>query len=292
MLYPMRNTKPGIRVLVLLFAFILAQPLFVSTADCANCMLDCMRVWSCTNPAGQHCAEEQSKAWDMCKIRCDGKTAPAGTGWGSIAYSAKDHISGWSYEHDHRGTAEQVALQWCNRDRGANCVLRVSFYNSCGAVAADGDTVASGTASTKAGAEQQAMAECTRAGGRLCAVQASACSGAGSTTTSAPSAPRPPRAISWGAIAYSSKDMGAGWSQGKDDRASAEKEAVSACGQRGKACVLQTAFNKQCGALAADRDFTGWGVAADQRTAQQHAIDECKKAGGARCVLHISFCSL
>jgi hypothetical protein len=86
--------------------------------------------------------------------------------------------------------------------------------------------------------------------------------------------------------------MGAGWSQGKDDRASAEKEAMTACAQHGKACVLRTTFNKQCGALAADRDFTGWGTSADQREAQQKAIDDCKKSGGARCVLHISFCSM
>ena len=35
--------------------------------------------------------------------------------------------------------------------------------------------------------------------------------------------PAPPKATSWGAIAYSVADMGAGWSMGKSDRASAEK---------------------------------------------------------------------
>jgi hypothetical protein len=85
--------------------------------------------------------------------------------------------------------------------------------------------------------------------------------------------------------------MGAGWSQGKSERAGAEKEAMNTCSQRGKACALRIAFNKQCGALAADRDFTGWGVSMDPGEAQRKAIDECTKAGGARCVLHISFCS-
>jgi hypothetical protein len=66
---------------------------------------------------------------------------------------------------------------------------------------------------------------------------------------------------------------------------------MAACAQRGKECVLRTAFNKQCGALAADRNFTGLGVSADQREALQKALDECKKAGGTRCVPHISFCS-
>jgi hypothetical protein len=104
--------------------------------------------------------------------------------------------------------------------------------------------------------------------------------------------PAAPRKISWGAIAYSIKDMGAGYSQGKDDQASAEKEAMAVCSQRGKACVLRAAFNKQCGAFAVDREFSGVGTSADQREAQQKAVDECKKAGGARCVLHISFCSM
>jgi hypothetical protein len=104
--------------------------------------------------------------------------------------------------------------------------------------------------------------------------------------------PPPPKAISWGAIAYSSKDMGAGWAQGKADRASAEKEAMDACAKRGKSCVLRTAFNKQCGALAADHEITGWATSTDQREALQKAIDECKKAGGSMCVPHISFCSM
>jgi hypothetical protein len=121
-------------------------------------------------------------------------------------------------------------------------------------------------------------------------MMASVCSNA-NASTAPPSTPPPPKAVAWGAIAYSSKDMSAGYAQGKNDRASAEKEALSICAQRGKACVVQTAFNKQCGALAADRDFTGFGTSADQREANQKAMDDCKKAGGARCALHISFCS-
>jgi hypothetical protein len=86
--------------------------------------------------------------------------------------------------------------------------------------------------------------------------------------------------------------MGAGYSQGKPDRASAEKEAMSICSQRGKGCVLRTAFNKQCGALAADRDFTGWAISTDQTDALRKAIEECKKSGGTTCAPHIAFCSM
>ena len=86
--------------------------------------------------------------------------------------------------------------------------------------------------------------------------------------------------------------MGAGWSQGKSDRGAAEREAMALCQQRGKSCVLRATFNKQCSALAADRNFEGLGVSADVREAQQKAIDECRKAGGTRCAPHIMFCSM
>ena len=72
------------------------------------------------------------------------------------------------------------------------------------------------------------------------------------------------------------------------------------CGERGHEHLCPTrqgvrvegAFNKQCGALAADRTFTGWATSADQRQALQKAVDECKKAGGTMCVPHIAFCSM
>jgi hypothetical protein len=224
---------------------------------------------------------------ELCKIQCQGKS---NSGWGAIAYSKKDKVSGWSFEQVDKATAEKIAVQYCTRSGGVKCSVEASFNHACGAVAADGDIVTWGTDATKLKAEQRSLAECSRAGGKKCAVEAWVCS-APNASAAPPSAPRPPKNTSWGAIAYSSADMGAGWSQGKDDRASAEKEAMTACSQRGKACVLRTAFNKQCGSLAADRDFTGLGTSADQREAQQKAIDECRKAGGARCVLHISFCS-
>jgi hypothetical protein len=109
--------------------------------------------------------------------------------------------------------------------------------------------------------------------------------------TNKPNPPAQPRAISWGAIAYSASDMKAGWSQGKSDRGSAEKEAMNTCSQRGKACVLRIAFNKQCGALAADRSFVGWATSTEARAAQQKAVEECTKNGGMKCALHVFFCS-
>jgi hypothetical protein len=85
--------------------------------------------------------------------------------------------------------------------------------------------------------------------------------------------------------------MKAGWSQGKRDRVSAEKEAMNTCSQRGKACTLRIAFNKQCGALAADGSFVGWATSTEPREAQQKALKECAKNGGMKCALHVFFCS-
>jgi hypothetical protein len=79
--------------------------------------------------------------------------------------------------------------------------------------------------------------------------------------------------------------------QAKDDRASAEKEALSVCSQRGKACVVMTAFNKQCGGLARDGRVAGTAVAADQQVALQQAREACTKNGGTRCVAQVLFCS-
>jgi hypothetical protein len=275
------------KVLILLFASSLVRPAFISNAAGADCITECMQrsgCWSGRSISDPHACNVQP---ELCRIQCQGKSS---SGWGAIAYSKKDKISGWSFEQDNKATAEKTAMQYCNKSGGAQCVVETSFNSICGAVAADGDIVAWGTSGTKVSAQQRAAAECTKLGGKKCEVEAAVCSSANSST-GPPSAPRPPKTVSWGAIAYSSADMGAGWSQGKDDRASAEKEAMTACAQRGKSCVLRTAFNKQCGALAADRDFTGWGTSADQREALQKATDDCKKAGGTRCVFHISFCS-
>ena len=280
---PGRFMKQRTKVLILLSVSSLVSLTLVPAAAGQSCLQMCMDSSQLiSGMTYQH-------KYELCEIRCKGKDL---TSWGAIAYSKRDKISGWSFEQVDRASAERVALQYCNQNGGVKCLMENSFYATCGAVAAAGDLVALGTAGTEASAQQFAMAECTKLGGKKCEVEASVCSAHGSSNSSGtPPPPPPPQAISWGAIAYSSTDMGAGWSQGKNDRASAEKEAMAVCAQRGKGCVLRAAFNKQCGALAADRNFTGSGVSADQRQALQQALDTCRKAGGTRCVPHISFCS-
>ena len=284
--------QPG-RVVILLSVSFVVPWAFLSTAAAADCVVACMERSGCWSGRSVSDPASCNNMPELCAIQCRGKT---NNGWGAIAYSKKDKISGWSFEQENKSTAERVALQFCAKQGGGKCLVEVSFNRACGAVAADGEIVAWGSSGTKASAQQRALAECFQAGGKKCAMEAWVCSSPnGIPGANPPSSPAPPKNasnVSWGAIAYSSKDMGAGWSQGKADRASAAQEALNACSQRGKACVLRTAFNRQCGALAADGDFTGTASSAGQREAQLKAIEECKKAGGARCVLHISFCSM
>ena len=219
-------------------------------------------------------------------------------GWGAIAFSTKDRISGWAYEKADKASAANLAMQYCVKQGGAKCQVITTFYRTCGSVASDGNVYGWGTAGSKQGAQERALAECAKSGGKDCTVEAWTCSAPNSGSDSAPEQPAPrsntstPRNVaSWGAIAYSARDMGAGWSQGKEDRASAERDALSACTKRGKQCVVQTAFRNECGALAADGLFTGWATSTDQTQALQKALAECRKSGGSRCVPHIAFCS-
>jgi len=275
--------KRGLKLSFLLSASLLVPPPFIATAVDPKCYQDCLESHDCFSP---HPVGGAAGCYEICRTLC------ADDGWGAIAYSWKDRIFGWSYALGDRHTAQQAAMQSCERAHGSGCIVQASYYESCGAVAADADIVGWGTESTKAAARQRALEECAKAGGKHCVVQVAVCSARNGNSTGGPaSPPPPPRAIAWGAIAYSTRDMGAGWSQDKNDRASAEQEAMSACTQRGKGCVLQTAFNKACGALAADREVAGWGTSADQREANQKAIAACKQAGGRACALHISFCS-
>ena len=208
--------------------------------------------------------------------------------YGAIAFGAVNGAEGISWNKGTQAEADQAALATCGK-RGNNCKIVHRFRDTCAAlaVAAGAQHYEAAAGDSAKQAESNATALCQRNWGR-CLSDLSACSLTGAAR---PSAPSPPRATSWGAIAYSTADMAAGSSQGKSDRASAQKEAMSICSQRGKACVLRIDFNKQCGALAADRDFAGWGASTDPREAQRKAIDDCAKAGGARCVLHVFFCS-
>jgi hypothetical protein len=141
------------------------RPTFYATADCfSNCMAYCWNGGSETDP--EYCRD----ALYRCHIECE-----VGNSYGAIAYSAKDQGVGWSRGSDDLSKAKKAAMDNCAA-RGSACKLLVWFNNSCGALATDGNIVRWGTALVKHNADQRALAECKKAAGKECAIQASVCS--------------------------------------------------------------------------------------------------------------------
>lgn len=95
----------------------------------------------------------------------------------------------------------------------------------------------------------------------------------------------------WGAIAYSKKDKAYGSSWNQDTKAEATKMAMDNCIKHGSNCVLWIYFNKECGAIAVDGNFAGWGTANARYYAKQRAIEECTSNGGRSCYVLDSVCS-
>jgi hypothetical protein len=114
------------------------------------------------------CNDQQHR----CQIQCDGQNKKS---YGAIAYSKKDQGVGWSYGWNEVSKAKKVALDNCSK-HGSGCEIWVWYANSCGAVAADGKIVTWGSAAAKQSADQRALAECAKAGGKKCVIQASQCS--------------------------------------------------------------------------------------------------------------------
>jgi hypothetical protein len=251
--------------------------------DYASCSAHCPFESYCQGPAGAQygCVMQ---CYENCR-RMNPQTPPQPAPYGAIAFG-DGGAEGMAWNQPTGAEADQVALAVCAR-YGKNCKLVYRFQNTCGALAKSDDNRHSETAAgpTKEQAEASAIGVCRSRWGK-CASDLSSCSYADRHVP-----PPPPRTISWGAIAFSAVDGQAGWSQAKDDRATAEKEALSVCSQRGKACVVVTAFNKQCGGLVRDGSIAGTAVAADQQAVLQQATQACTKNGGKRCVPQVLFCS-
>jgi hypothetical protein len=78
--------------------------------------------------------------------------------WGSIAYNSKSGSYGYAVDRTTRRDAETEAFRLC----GANCDLVRTFRNSCGAVAARPNRVASDTGASREIAEAKALKKCGR----------------------------------------------------------------------------------------------------------------------------------
>lgn len=112
------------------------------------------------------CQEIRAK----CQVKCSGQKS-----YGAIAYSKKDKGWGFSFNWDSEPRAEKEAVKNCSA-HGKACESIVWYYNGCGAVVADGDVVTYGRDNAKVRAEQIAMSECKKAGGKNCVLQTSQCS--------------------------------------------------------------------------------------------------------------------
>ena len=230
------------------------QPTLGQSNDFNDCYSNCTLVCPVGPTSDFSC---RMNCANKCTAQSLAKPAPPAP-YGAIAYGDQG-AEGMSWNQTSAAEADRVALNYCAR-YGTNCKLVYRFQNTCGALAKSDDKrhFQAATAPTKEQAEESAIGTCKSHWGK-CASDLSSCSYADRHVP-----PPGPRAISWGAIAFSSADGQTGHSQAKDDRAAAEKEALSDCSRRGRSCVVMTAFNKQCGALVRDGKIAGVAAAADQ----------------------------
>jgi hypothetical protein len=99
--------------------------------------------------------------------------AVADDNYGAIAYSPSTGNYGYSYDYSSRGEAERSALTRCKKD---DCVIKVWFKNSCGALAKAGNGALgySWAASNREEAESEALSQCRKRGSK-CRIVCWAC---------------------------------------------------------------------------------------------------------------------
>jgi hypothetical protein len=164
--YLMKLTAKPLMLLLVGLALGL-KPSRPSSAAGADCLYECQGpICSDFGNKADFCQELRAK----CQAKCSGRKW-----WGAIAYSAKDKQFGWSYDFSDLRDAKKTAMDKCSKT-GSACKLWVWYENECGAIAADGDIVTWGTAGVRESAQQRAMLECKKAGGKNCAIQVWSCS--------------------------------------------------------------------------------------------------------------------
>jgi hypothetical protein len=137
----------------------------------ADCYSDCMALYGCESSIdSSYCSGTSARCSTECRNSANNKS------YGAIAYSAIDGAYGYSDRWDNQEKAERTALKYCS-ENGSGCEIIVWFYNSCGAVAADGNTVTWGQDTSETEAKRKALDECRRrAGGQNCEIKISHCS--------------------------------------------------------------------------------------------------------------------
>jgi hypothetical protein len=143
-----------------------------------------------------------------------------------------------------------------------------------GAGAARADCVSDCDAATYCDSEMQSSGECAR---KLNDCYISECSRSGTR---------------YGAIAYGAKSGAAGWAYDFDDGDSAERFALSKCGEHGEDCRAVVTFSNACAAVAAAGEGFAAATGPTQDDAQGRALAACrKKSGGTTCEIQAWSCS-
>jgi Domain of unknown function (DUF4189) len=117
-------------------------------------------------------------ARNNCKLSCPREpSTKMTTAYGALAYGADSTAWGFSYRQSSAAAADRVALNGC-RPNGDDCKVVYHFSNTCAALAAveDKGVFATANATSRRGAEQAAMAACTRDNGEGCVMEVSTCS--------------------------------------------------------------------------------------------------------------------
>ena len=98
------------------------------------------------------------------------------TRWGSIAVDNASGMTGIQGNMLSRRKAERSALAHCREKGGANCEVKITYYNQCGVLAWGDGMMSTASAPTRKEAAGLAIAEYERAAGAQCQVFFSDCS--------------------------------------------------------------------------------------------------------------------
>ena len=248
--------------------------------------------------------------------------------YGSLAFgisrNSAQEQTGWDVTRTgtSRSAARDAALAVCRTPLNegqtiSGCREVLWFRNACGSIAANAIVYPHprifgvGWGASESVAEQKAIAACSAAGGKDCAIRTSqdsegnssnrtVCAKAGSAAPSGeasmipplPSSPEDPEQPTplreYGSMAFSMNPWG--WSGGfgsisptaaRDGAVAACERACSDCGT----CREVLSFRNACGGLAESPDRTragaGWGTSAT--LAGERAVAACHAAGGREC---------
>ena len=147
----------------------LAMRALPASADCVD---DCQAATYCDD--AMHLSGECSDKLNQCyQLEC----SKPSESFGAIAYGAGSQAFGYSYESPNDNDASRIAMSNCKK-HGDDCKLVLNFSNSCGAVAAVGNSgsFSIGQGANKEQAQFNAVANCKKdGGGDGCQVQVWSC---------------------------------------------------------------------------------------------------------------------